>query len=83
MSTVRYTSFLAGIFISMKYACPCLHSLEFITEMGSSVTLEFASAQLSKVLTWEYVILMVGKPSDRSLKRRWMDLHKFLVRTDL
>ena len=51
--TDRYTSSLAGIFISMKYACPCLHSLEFITVIGSSITLLLASAQLSRVLTWE------------------------------
>ena len=69
--------------MSMKYACPCLHSFEFITATGSSIIFELASAQFNKVLTWEYVILMVGKPRDRSLKRRWMDLHKFLVRTDL
>ena len=81
--TVKKMSLLAGIFMSMKYACPCLHSGEFITATGSSIIFELASAQFNKVLTWEYVILMVGKPKDRSLKRRWMDLHKFLVRTDL
>ena len=52
-TTERYTSSFAGMFMSMKYGCPCLHSSEFTAVIGSSIILLLASAQLNWVLTWE------------------------------